>query len=1085
MPQDIRSFFGDGAKASTKTADSGKGVKRSAPSKTKEDVEDLTKDDEEETLPVKRSKHFADKDVSAPKPARESAASNASKRKSPAKPAAAKAAKDSPAKKKVGKAEKSASKGRKAVVIDSDDDDDDFQMSDAAATKLEEPEDSDFEVDVEDDDDVPLAKKKQKSASGKASAAKADNKKASAAAPAKAPGSTAKAPCKMPDQLASKAEPTAKPATAKKATPAKGKAAKAAAEAEETETVAAMQKVAAAIGKLPEQPGKFSLMEKQEGGGYQQGGDSVPPPQHGSKHKPLGHPNCLKGKTFVITGTLDSLYRGEAEDYIKRHSGRVTGSVSGKTDFLVVGENSGNSKVNQANDKGTKLVDEDGLFSLVAAAPEAAPSAAAADKSVTAVKAEGSSEVHAIPSGSFYAGKASGANGIQAKKAALASSSLAASGARSSGASAGASSSGRGTLGGGSGAFAGGQLWVEKHKPSTSHELVGNGTLVATLRTFLQDWERIHLKHQQPTEVKGRGGGKPKDMSKKAILLSGPPGIGKTSSAMIISRELGLTPVEVNASDTRNKADSSALKGIGAKLANSIKELATNSAIGMGADDKPKKICLIMDEVDGMSGGDRGGVADLIQSIHRSKVPIICICNDKYNQKLRSLRNHTLELDYRKPTKQQISKRMLQICQKEGLQVNESTLEALVEGANSDIRLILGQLQMVRLSSKALSYDEVKSKMASGKDFEMSPFEAARKLLSMEAQHLSLGAQSDLIFQDMDLVPLLIQENYLNHRPGIATNDQMRMQVIAKASDAFSAGDIVNKRVRQFQSWSLMPFAAVVGSVFPAAYMRGSRETFGLFPGEMNFPRFTAWMGNNSSQGKQRRLLGELHTRMLSSANMHSDRTSLRLQYLPTLRQTLTAPLALHEKEGIEPVIEQMHAYCIARDDLDYVLDVTKWKTKSSWGDDPMKAVPTQVKSAFTREFNKNLVRPRTNTEVGEFKRKKKGKKAAAGDDTLADPVDPEMEPDAAQQESQESAQDAEEEDEDEADPAVLAKKQKQLAKRGVTFEAKVDPKAKKKSGGKASGASTSKASGTASGRGRASGGRASGGRGAGRGRGK
>ena len=54
-----------------------------------------------------------------------------------------------------------------------------------------------------------------------------------------------------------------------------------------------------------------------------------------------------------------------------------------------------------------------------------------------------------------------------------------------------------------------------------------------------------------------------------------------------------------------------------------------------------------MDEVDGMSGGDRGGVTDLIQSIHRSKVPIICICNDKYNQKLRSLRNHTLELDYR------------------------------------------------------------------------------------------------------------------------------------------------------------------------------------------------------------------------------------------------------------------------------------------------------------------------------------------------------------------------------------------------------------------------------------------------------
>ena len=55
-------------------------------------------------------------------------------------------------------------------------------------------------------------------------------------------------------------------------------------------------------------------------------------------------------------------------------------------------------------------------------------------------------------------------------------------------------------------------------------------------------------------------------------------------------RELGFTPVEVNASDTRNKADASALKGVGAKLANSIKEMATNTAIGLGADHKPKRV---------------------------------------------------------------------------------------------------------------------------------------------------------------------------------------------------------------------------------------------------------------------------------------------------------------------------------------------------------------------------------------------------------------------------------------------------------------------------------------------------------------
>lgn len=48
------------------------------------------------------------------------------------------------------------------------------------------------------------------------------------------------------------------------------------------------------------------------------------------------------------------------------------------------------------------------------------------------------------------------------------------------------------------------------------------------------------------------------------------------------------------------------------------------------------------------------------------------------------------------------------ICHKEGLAVNPTTLEALAEGSNMDIRLVLGQLQMVRLRARALSYDDVK-----------------------------------------------------------------------------------------------------------------------------------------------------------------------------------------------------------------------------------------------------------------------------------------------------------------------------------------------------------------------------------------
>ena len=121
-------------------------------------------------------------------------------------------------------------------------------------------------------------------------------------------------------------------------------------------------------------------------------------------------------------------------------------------------------------------------------------------------------------------------------------------------------------------------------------------------------------------------------------------------------------------------------------------------------------------------------------------------------------------------------------------------------------------------------------------------------------------------------------------------------------------------------------------------------------------------------------------------------RSTLRLQYAPAWRRTLVNPLLQEEEAGIPAVIEvlpaagciqhlhmsssgsgplsksswgmqglapalrqsscalqTMHDYCMARDDLDYLLDVTKFKTKGAWNDDPLKGVPTALKSAFTR----------------------------------------------------------------------------------------------------------------------------------------
>lgn len=77
-----------------------------------------------------------------------------------------------------------------------------------------------------------------------------------------------------------------------------------------------------------------------------------------------GGPGPLEGKTFVLTGTLTGLTRDEARDLILRRGGRVMGSVSKKTDYVVVGEAPG-SKADDARRLGVPVLDEAGLLSLL------------------------------------------------------------------------------------------------------------------------------------------------------------------------------------------------------------------------------------------------------------------------------------------------------------------------------------------------------------------------------------------------------------------------------------------------------------------------------------------------------------------------------------------------------------------------------------------------------------------------------------------------------------------------------------------------------------------------------------------------
>lgn len=87
-----------------------------------------------------------------------------------------------------------------------------------------------------------------------------------------------------------------------------------------------------------------------------------------------------------------------------------------------------------------------------------------------------------------------------------------------------------------------------------------------------------------------------------------------------------------------------------------------------------------MDEVDGMGGNaDRGGVAELIQLIKRTKVPIVCICNDRQSQKIRSLANYCFDIRFQRPRVEQIRARLMTIATQEKLRIDPAVLDRIIQ----------------------------------------------------------------------------------------------------------------------------------------------------------------------------------------------------------------------------------------------------------------------------------------------------------------------------------------------------------------------------------------------------------------------
>lgn len=602
----------------------------------------------------------------------------------------------------------------------------------------------------------------------------------------------------------------------------------------------------------------------------------------------------MTGMTFAFTGEMEAMTRPDAEEKVKAAGGKVAGSVSGNTSFLVIGsrledgraveETSKYRKYLELKAKGKKcpeLLTEDQLIAKLPGAVAKPPPPQVSAPVPPKAAAEGAPQLQ--------------------------------------------------------------RNWVDSYAPRNFADLVGNGSVVRKISEWLRDWDDVVLKGKKKPVAFRPGGGMPDNVNARALLVSGPPGIGKTTTCRLVAQlHGGYEILEYNASDARGQK-------IIQQMADGIADNMTINFGGGGATKVSsgftKRACIIMDECDGMGAGDRGGNAALIKMIKKTRNPIICICNDQHSQKIRSLAFSCYDVKFTKPPKGLVAQRCAEIAKREGLAVEPNALEELAESCGSDMRMVLNQMQALSgndvYQANGVTYTDMKKRMhelSKDQASMLGPFDACKKLLnSSEASRLSMRDRLDMFFVDFSLVSLLVQENYLKtveRRPV----DCELLNRCAYSADLITLGDIMNTRITEAQDWSLLPDVGLTSTVYPAFVTNGF----------VGFPSFPQFLGKYSTMSRTRRLAVELQTHLRMSSSV-GKRNLLTSGYVDLMYRRVMKPLMGGSPDAVQDTVGILDAYGLRKEHLQEHLTELRQHLGE---EDLFKTVDSKVKAAMTREFN-------------------------------------------------------------------------------------------------------------------------------------
>jgi replication factor C large subunit len=323
-------------------------------------------------------------------------------------------------------------------------------------------------------------------------------------------------------------------------------------------------------------------------------------------------------------------------------------------------------------------------------------------------------------------------------------------------------------------------LWVEKYRPKKIEDIVGN----EEAKSLFIEW----LKNKRHT--------------KKAVLLYGPPGVGKTALANAAAKEFGFTIIEMNASDTRSEKAINAV----AKPASSYLALDNFSGQAKGSGN-----LLFLDEVDGIAGNeDRGGVGAIIKIVEESLVPVVMAANDPDVDKLRPLKKMCLLVRFQQVRIPLIIALLQKICLLEHVKAEFEALERITQNSRGDVRSAINDLQSLSEENHSLTLQDTVMLSSRNKDISMD--ETLRRYFSAQsiAEVSSLLSYSSIDYDDFLLsVSDNLPRRYTDPRE------------LAEAYDFVSQADMYRGRIGT-ENWHLLKYffneVAQAAAVNPQSY---------------------------------------------------------------------------------------------------------------------------------------------------------------------------------------------------------------------------------------------------------------------------